>query len=193
MESPALTPVLKTRRDLHLLVRHLRLQGLGVEVGVMEGVYTEYLARETGLTIYGVDAWRSFDEHDYQDGNNADDDIQNKRYIKAARRLAGLNARLIREESVPAANQFDRGSLVLVYIDANHRYERVMQDLLAWYPKLARGGIFAGHDYLDCDRYEPYRLRCDVKRAVDEFAACLDVDVLSTQEPDGATWYWVKR
>lgn len=35
----------------------------------------------------------------------------------------------------------------LVFIDANHDYESVLEDIEIWYPKVKRGGILVGHDY----------------------------------------------
>jgi hypothetical protein len=44
-------------------------------------------------------------------------------------------------------------SLDFVYIDANHKYDAVKKDLELWYPKVRKGGVFAGHDYLKMDWY----------------------------------------
>ena len=33
--------------------------------------------------------------------------------------------------------------------DANHQYEYVQQDLVAWYPKLRKGGLLCGDDIVD--------------------------------------------
>ena len=49
--------------------------------------------------------------------------------------------------SVEAASQFENGSVDFVFIDADHRYEAVVQDIQAWLPKLKSGGFIAGHDY----------------------------------------------
>ncbi len=54
--------------------------------------------------------------------------------------------------------QFD-----LVFIDANHEYKHVKQDILSWLPKVRPGGILAGHDYAP-----EIPMFSGVKQAVDE-------------------------
>ena len=39
------------------------------------------------------------------------------------------------------------GSCDLIYLDGDHRYESVLNDLKGWKPKLRSGGIMAGHDW----------------------------------------------
>ena len=39
-------------------------------------------------------------------------------------------------------------SLDFVYIDARHDYCAMTEDLLAYWPLVAPGGILAGHDYM---------------------------------------------
>lgn len=53
--------------------------------------------------------------------------------------------------------------LDLVFIDANHAYESVKENILAWLPKIRPGGILAGHDYTT--EIPPF---AGVKQAVDE-------------------------
>ena len=48
--------------------------------------------------------------------------------------------------SIDISNQIENSSLDLVYIDADHEYESIKEDLLAWYPKVKPGGVLAGHD-----------------------------------------------
>jgi cephalosporin hydroxylase len=51
------------------------------------------------------------------------------------------------EDSTDASKEFENKSLDFVFIDANHLYECVLQDIKAWLPKIKDGGIIAGHDY----------------------------------------------
>jgi predicted O-methyltransferase YrrM len=50
-------------------------------------------------------------------------------------------------------------SLDFVFIDAAHDYESVRKDIHAWFPKVKKEGVIAGHDY-EC---------ADVRKAVTEF------------------------
>jgi hypothetical protein len=53
----------------------------------------------------------------------------------------------IKSGSAAAAANFADQSVDFVFIDADHVYDRVKEDILAWLPKVKPGGIIAGHDY----------------------------------------------
>jgi len=63
--------------------------------------------------------------------------------------------------STEASKDVPDNSLDLVYIDANHEYEFVMDDIKYWLPKIKKGGIICGHDY-DIDS------RDGVRKAVED-------------------------
>ncbi|MBN2008126.1 methyltransferase domain-containing protein [candidate division KSB1 bacterium] len=46
-----------------------------------------------------------------------------------------------------------------IFVDADHRYSGIRQDILNWYPKLKEGGIICGHDF------EKHLQECDTDRA----------------------------
>lgn len=54
--------------------------------------------------------------------------------------------------------------LDFVYIDAEHDYESVKQDIELWWPNVVEGGIFGGHDYLN-------ETTPGVRQAVNEFVS----------------------
>lgn len=68
--------------------------------------------------------------------------------------------RIFKQSVNDASNLMDE-SIDLVFIDAQHAYEYVKQDLDAWFPKIKKGGIIAGHDY-------NFRWREHVMKALNE-------------------------
>jgi len=50
-------------------------------------------------------------------------------------------------KSEAANKDFDKESLDFIFIDGDHTYEGVKEDIKLWLPKLKRGKILAGHDY----------------------------------------------
>lgn len=52
-----------------------------------------------------------------------------------------------RTTTVNAARQFDDGSLDVVYLDADHKWWSVLQDLAVFWPKVRPGGVMLGHDF----------------------------------------------
>lgn len=65
------------------------------------------------------------------------------------------------KDSVEAAKEFADGYFDYVYIDGDHTYEGVKRDLEAWFSKVKKNGIFAGHDYIG--------FKIGLRKAVDEF------------------------
>jgi hypothetical protein len=85
--------------------------------------------------------------------------------------------KILRKTSEEAAHAFP-GTLDLAYIDGNHSYASVKQDLQLWSSKIRPGGIISGHDY------DPVKFP-QVIQAVDEF---LGEDVLK-----GPCYSWMKQ
>lgn len=64
----------------------------------------------------------------------------------------------------------------VVFIDADHSYEAVRQDLRAWWPVVKPNGLFCGHDYTLFD---------GVRQAVDEWVAEQGLEL----EVEEECWY----
>jgi predicted O-methyltransferase YrrM len=71
----------------------------------------------------------------------------------------------LRMKSTEAAGLYPDASLDFVFIDADHRYENVRDDIIAWHSLVTPNGIIAGHDY---NGRGDKSGRWGVKRAVDE-------------------------
>lgn len=56
--------------------------------------------------------------------------------------------KIIRNDSNSESKKYPDEFFDIVYIDASHEYEFVKQDILNWLPKVKKGGIICGDDYI---------------------------------------------
>lgn len=117
-----------------------------VEVGSFEGVSTLLFASYVD-TVYSVDCY------DYKVPETGRIPSHDKLFADAERIFLSRtkdvkNIVKIRKTSVEAAKDFEDGSLDAVYIDAEHDEDSVREDIRTWRPKLKRGGILSGHDFV---------------------------------------------
>lgn len=117
-----------------------------VEVGSLEGISTLLFSSYVD-TVYSVDCY------DYKVPPTGRIPEHDQMFIEAERMFISRtkdikNIVKIRKTSVEAAKDFEDGSLDAVYIDAEHDEENVRADIRAWRPKIKRGGILSGHDFV---------------------------------------------
>lgn len=178
---------LKDRRTVGDWLNNNNLVGEGVEIGVQEGENAEnILTLWRGKMLHLVDPWIKWPEMLYQDQTNQIDfDAARARTIERMSRFPG-RTQIHQLPSAAAARMFrvEKRQFDFIYIDANHSYESVSQDLKNWWPRLNSGGLIGGHDYLM--RYDKAWI-CEVKLAVDDF---LGSGVHVTQEPNGHPSWW---
>jgi predicted O-methyltransferase YrrM len=142
-----------------------------VEIGVAYGYHAEFILKHSPHIDYtGIDPYKfNYDPNDLfcadvqklfgeKDGQLA----MNRLHNAVQQRLLSYpsTSRLIREKSVEASLHFLNHSVDLVYIDGDHTYESVINDLNAWWNKVSHNtGLICGDDYC----WE------GVKRACDDF------------------------
>ncbi len=127
----------------------------GVEIGTEQGIYTETLCKANpNLHLYCVDPWIVYDNNlGYHIGTTQKQ--FDTFYKETIERLRPYKATIIREMSMVAVKRFKDDSLDFVYIDANHRLEYVIMDIVEWAKKVHPGGIVAGHDFIQY-KYQRY-------------------------------------
>ena len=152
----------------------LLLLNKGVEVGVRWGAGGEFFCRNNPkLKMTLVDPYLS-----YMDlGTLMTDDYQKCIQLQAKERLKDCNVTWVYETSLEAAKLLANEKFDFIFIDANHDYEFVKEDINAWWPLVRTGGILSGHDY-----HVP-----SVKKAVSEFESQLKVKAL-VSEPSANIW-----
>ena len=118
-----------------------------VEVGAWKGKSAAYMTveiinAEKNIEFYVVDTWEGSSEH------KDNPELQELFHIFTENMKLIENYYIpMRMTSLEAATKFEDESLDFVFIDAAHEYEHVKDDLTAWYPKIKKGGILAGHDF----------------------------------------------
>ncbi len=130
------------RDDLAELFKELKFK-VGAEIGVASGLYSEILCQANpGLELYCVDPWANYKGYGGFKG------VMTQNYQEAKKRLSGHNCHFVRKFSLEAAKDFEDESLDFVYIDGNHKFQNVVNDLCEWSRKVKIGGIVGGHDYI---------------------------------------------
>jgi Methyltransferase domain len=172
------------RADIPRLLNRLGLRGAGVEVGVKEGKYSAaILTGWQGRLLISIDPWLEAPDGTYVDIANVPQARQEAFLAAARERLApfGERSEIWRLTGDEAARRIPDGTLDFVYLDARHDYVSVCNDLAAWFPKVAPGGVIAGHDYVDGELREGI---FGVRSAVDEFFGARGLPVgVTTAEP----------
>jgi len=116
----------------------------GAEIGVAAGYFSEILCQAIdGLELYCIDPWRRYRENPRGGGQTQHDN----NWERTRERLGAYNCHIMRERSMDAVKSFEDESLDFVFIDANHNYEFVRDDIREWSKKVRPGGIVSGHDY----------------------------------------------
>lgn len=76
--------------------------------------------------------------------------------------------KIVRGSSVEMARKYDDQYFDFVYLDADHSYESVKSDILAWRSKIKVGGWLCGHDY---------NVFPGVNKAVNELCTDVEFDI----------------
>ena len=140
-----------TRDEFPEFLNECELKGTGAEIGVQNGSYSEKLLDNwNGACLFSIDAWKQFKESDYKDVANVSNWEHLKNYAATCMKLRRFGERSIiwRMTSEEAASIIPNQTLDFCYIDADHSYDGVIQDLELWIPKIKEGGIICGHDFI---------------------------------------------
>jgi len=143
---------------------------IGAELGVWKGKMSYYLLSELpNLTLIMVDRWAPpipGDSYHTSGSEMALCDIKkfDKVYAEAMDRVFPYRDRTIVYEmtTVKAADDVENYFLDFVFIDADHSYEGVKNDIIHWRDKVKIGGWICGHDWGNVKKG-------NVQKAVEEF------------------------
>jgi hypothetical protein len=120
------------------------------EIGVQNGLFSKIILSTWDGHLTLVDAWQKLDN--YTDIANVSDQQHNMAYENTINNTSNFSSRckIIKGISPDISSSFVDEEFDLVYLDANHSYEAVLQDISFWIKKVKKtGGCICGHDYLD--------------------------------------------
>jgi hypothetical protein len=121
---------------------------IGAEIGVLEGEFSAQILATPVKKLYLVDPWKHY-ETGYDDSANVNQGGQDHRYRNVCAKFAGdPRAIILREESGSQVVMDAIQDVDWVYIDANHSYEAVWNDL-TWYSEMC--DLLMLHDYCEND------------------------------------------
>lgn len=153
----------------------------GAEIGVAEGRFSDFMHQTIpDLTLLSVDA--------YVPSNGISSRRRKKQFVRAKRRLSKyLNNTMIVDSSMNALQKVPDESLDFVYIDADHKFNGVVCDIVEWSKKVRKGGIVSGHDYICRGNY-------GVVDAVDMYVRHNKKELFLTKNDGrgGHSWFFYK-
>jgi hypothetical protein len=169
------------------------LHGLGArsicEVGVRNGDHLRELLACDASEVVAVDMWQETGKR------SENDDCYSQSELEAqCAHVASLDRRVKvdRSPSVVAATHYPDEHFDFVYIDADHTEAAVDADIRSWWPKVRRGGVLAGHDYIHASPVcnDGTQIKFGVIEAVNRFTAELGIRLHIDKDGD---WFLLKR
>jgi len=120
---------MNTRLDLLQLIPN---EGSFVEVGTRSGDFAVEISKaRPDIKLFCVDNWLPPFERHYEE----------------ALKNIGDKAIILKLSSLDASKTIYIQQVDMVYIDADHTYQSVFDDLNSWWPRIRKGGYLAGHDF----------------------------------------------
>ena len=120
---------------------------VGAEIGVYKGQFTERFCREE-LKIHAIDNWAIYKTTGIPIKGQQSQERQDVLYEMTKKRLAPYDCNVIRKDSMDAAQDFPNESLDFVYIDGDHSFPGIANDIYEWFFRVRSGGIISGDDYM---------------------------------------------
>jgi len=179
-----------SRNDLPELFKE-RGYKVGAEVGVCRGLFSEILCKG-GFKMYGIDAWTMLHDYVHPKGQARLD----QQYEETKARLAAFDYTLIRKKSMDAVEDFEDESLDFVYLDANHHFKSIAEDIVEWTKKVRKGGIVSGHDFFYSRKKGENAIH--VRWVVEAFVSAYDIKPLfvlgrTKQKDKWPSWMFIKE
>lgn len=132
--------------ELGWLAENAAKSSVIIEIGCYKGRSTRALADNCPGVVYAIDPWNgNFYKNDGTVEYTVDAKIYNEFRLNMNGHLESGRVIPVKKKLEDAISDIREADLI--FIDADHRYESVLHDILLASQLLKRGGILSGHDY----------------------------------------------
>lgn len=175
------------------MLRLVKKGGKICELGTLKGDFAEIiLALCDPAEFVIVDLWPKTLYSGDVNGNNLEKFDGNYLYKYVTNRFRhSPNAKIMRDFTTKALQQFPDNYFDAIYIDADHTYKAVAADLKWAHRKIKNRGFIMGHDYEINHEKTDENYEFGVQKAVDEFCT-KHKQKLYAKAMDGCVSYAIK-
>jgi len=147
MKTESEIPSMRFNDKMMPLMSLLQKDIVMAEIGVFSGESTRnFLDSGKILHLFAIDPWiGGYDPGDYGSDCKNFNEVE-RLFIERISPYSKMVS-ILKMKGDEASKYFKDNSLDFVYIDANHKYEAVCQDINIWSKKVKKGGFISGHDY----------------------------------------------
>jgi len=175
--------ILPERLDL---VKELVKPGtVGAEIGVYRGGFSRQIFDACQpAKLFCIDAWEPYKAYELDSlcHTNQPDNMEATKALMAAEISAG-KCEVIKGYSSMVAKGWPT-PMDFLFLDSNHSFDFVLEDLIAWHRHIKDGGVIMCHDFTETSA-GAIAMKFGVVRAVAEFCTAYGWEVTHiTQEPD---------
>ena len=132
------------RPMINFLAKAFKHKMIGVEIGVSKGENAENMLKLLNIErLYLIDPYIPYidaDGKEYQKISELEELARNR--VKKFQDKIEFIIKESSEAKFEIPNDLD-----FVYIDGNHNYQYVRQDIENYFPKVRQGGVIGGHDF----------------------------------------------
>jgi hypothetical protein len=198
---------INTRDDFTIIFNTLNYK-IGIELGSFQGQFANHILNSWNGKLICVDLFDRNDNPDLNKLNGFYSTFEKNLILPTFNQnLKNFTNRLltIQSDTLNASQFFPDNYFDFIYIDAEHSYQSVVNDITHWYPKLKSKGLIAGHDFLanfnyslkNNEIYQPHNQSeyvgtFGVNTAVTDFTIQNNIKFYTTNEPYWKSWFWFK-
>ena len=115
------------------------------EIGMFKGQSTQLILDNFDVKKYiAIDPFENYDEYHEE---SIEPHLSEDLYSEMLKKFSEYpNIYIKKDYAHNVVNNIKDQSLDVCYIDGNHAYKYVLQDIIDWFPKIKEGGILMGDD-----------------------------------------------